>query len=90
MKIQAIWRGRNTRKIMDLYNDLDEFIYHLSKVQFNHFNNDFCFFINQLFNIYKASISNGIYDDDTDNNNLNNEEEDNENDNENCMNQLTL
>ena len=90
MKIQAIWRGRNTRKIMDLYNDLDEFIYHLSKVQFNHFNNDFCFFINQLFNIYKASISNGIYDDDTDNNNLNNEDEENENDNENCMNQLTL
>jgi len=26
---------------MDLYNDLDEFIYHLSKVQFNHFNSDF-------------------------------------------------
>ena len=90
MKIQAVWRGRNTRKIMDLYNDLDEFIYHLSKVQFNHFNNDFCFFINQLFNIYKASISNGIYDDDTENNNLNNEDEEIENDNENCMNQLTL
>ena len=44
-KIQAAWRGCNTRKIMELYNNLDEFIYHLSKVQFNHFNNDFCFFI---------------------------------------------
>ena len=58
MKIQSVWRGCNTRKIMDLYNDLDEFIYHLSKVQFNHFNNDFCFFIKQLFNIYKASVNN--------------------------------
>ena len=80
MKIQAVWRGCNTRKIMDLYNNLDEFIYHLSKVQFNHFNNDFCFFIKQLFNIYKASISNENYNEemneDIDNNydmNINNE-----------------
>ena len=90
MKIQAIWRGRNTRRIMDLYNDLDEFIYHLSRVQFNHFNSDFCFFIKQLFNVYKTNLSNqnfNEYDDDTDNR-LNNEEE--ENDNENCMNQKTL
>ena len=74
MKIQAVWRGCNTRKIMDLYNNLDEFIYHLSKVQFNHFNNDFCYFIKQLFNIYKANISNGNYND------VNDELENNEND----------
>ena len=86
MKIQAVWRGGNTRRIMELYNDLDEFIYHLSKVQFNHFNNDFCFFIKQLFNIYKAKVSNGNFLDESENNE-NNEEE---NDNENCMNQLTL
>jgi len=76
MKIQAVWRGCNTRKIMDLYNNLDEFIYHLSKVQFNHFNNDFCFFIKQLFNIYKASIANENYNDEMENNddmNINNE-----------------
>ena len=72
MKIQAVWRGCNTRKIMDLYNNLDEFIYHLSKVQFNHFNNDFCFFIKQLFNIYKANISNENY------NNESNEELEND------------
>ena len=65
MKIQAVWRGINTRKIMDLYNNLDEFIYHLSKVQFNHFNNDFCFFIKQLFNIYKANISNDNYNEES-------------------------
>ena len=75
MKIQAVWRGCNTRKIMDLYNNLDEFIYHLSKVQFNHFNNDFCFFIKQLFNIYKANISNDNYNDES-----NEEIENNEND----------
>jgi len=75
MKIQAVWRGCNTRKIMDLYNNLDEFIYHLSKVQFNHFNNDFCFFIKQLFNIYKANISNDNYQDES-----NEEIENNEND----------
>ena len=79
MKIQAVWRGINTRKIMDLYNDLDEFIYHLSKVQFNHFGNHFCFFINQLFNIYKASTS---YD------NLTGDIND-QNDNENCINQIS-
>ena len=75
MKIQAVWRGCNTRKIMDLYNNLDEFIYHLSKVQFNHFNNDFCFFIKQLFNIYKTNISNDNYQDES-----NEEIENNEND----------
>jgi len=93
MKIQAVWRGGNTRKIMDLYNDLDEFIYHLSKVQFNHFNSDFCFFINQLFNVYKANISNRNYnenDDEIDNNMNNEEEEENENENENCINQIPL
>ena len=88
MKIQAVWRGGNTRKIMDLYNDLDEFIFHLSKVQFNHFNNDFCFFIKQLFNIYKANISNG---NDKENYNIeNNEEEENDDENENCMEQISV
>ena len=89
MKIQAVWRGGNTRRIMDLYNDLDEFIYHLSIVQFNHFNNNFCFFIKQLFNIYKANVSNGFLENqDIENNENNNEEDDIEN--ENCMNQFTL
>ena len=68
MKIQAVWRGCNTRKIMDLYNNLDEFIYHLSKVQFNHFNNDFCFFIKQLFNIYKAKVNISVNDSNEENN----------------------
>ena len=96
MKIQAIWRGGNTRKIMDLYNDLDEFIYHLSKVQFNHFNSNFCYFINQLFQIYKQNVSNGNDNEnenedesDNDNNNMENEEEENE-ENENCMNQISM
>ena len=91
MKIQAIWRGGNTRRIMDLYNDLDEFIYHLSKVQFNHFNNNFCFFIKQLFNIYKANVSNGyLENEEIENNENNNDEEENDIENENCMNQFTL
>ena len=93
MKIQAIWRGGNTRKIMDLYNDLDEFIYHLSKVQFNHFNSNFCYFINQLFQVYKLNVSNGNgnenEDESDDNNNMENEEEENE-ENENCMNQISM
>ena len=55
IKIQAFWRGRSTRKIMNLYHDLDEFIYLLSKVHFNHFSDNFYFFINQLFNVYKAN-----------------------------------
>ena len=94
MKIQAVWRGGNTRKIMDLYNDLDEFIFHLSKVQFNHFNNDFCFFIKQLFNIYKANISNENdkenYNIENENENENNEEEENDDENENCMEQISI
>ena len=87
MKIQAVWRGGNTRKIMELYNDLDEFIYHLSKVQFNHFNNNFCFFIKQLFNIYKTNVSNLNYDIEY---NENNKEEEIENENENCINQISI
>ena len=87
MKIQAVWRGGNTRKIMELYNDLDEFIYHLSKVQFNHFNNNFCFFIKQLFNIYKTNVSNINYDIEY---NENNKEEEIENENENCINQISI
>ena len=72
---------------MDLYNDLDEFIYHLSKVQFNHFNDAFCFFINQLFNIYKTNLSDRDINQNDDSEN-NNEEE--MNDNENCFNQISL
>ena len=90
MKIQAIWRGGNTRRIMELYNDLDEFIYHLSKVQFNHFNDSFCFFINQLFNIYKANISDKNIDQNDEGENNNEDDIDKENENENCMNQITL
>ena len=70
-KIQAFWRGRSTRRIMTLYHDLDEFIYLLSKVHFNHFSDNFYFFINQLFNAYKANI---------DNNQNESLEEENEND----------
>ena len=55
IKIQSYWRGRSTRRIMTLYHDLDEFIYLLSKVHFNHFSDNFYFFINQLFNVYKAN-----------------------------------
>ena len=55
IKIQSLWRGRSTRKIMTLYHDLDEFIYLLSKVHFNHFSDNFYFFINQLFNVYKSN-----------------------------------
>ena len=68
-RIQAFWRGRCTRRIMTLYHDLDEFIYLLSKVHFNHFSDNFYFFINQLFNVYKAQLENDQ-----------NEEEENEND----------
>ena len=55
IKIQSFWRGRSTRRIMNLYQDLDEFIYLLSKVHFNHFSDNFYYFINQLFNVYKAN-----------------------------------
>jgi len=54
-KIQSFWRGIRTRKIMSLYQDLDEFIYILSKVHFIHFSDNFYYFINQLFNVYKAN-----------------------------------
>ena len=53
-KIQSIWRGMGTRKIMKLYHDLEEFILLISMVNFNHFSDNFFFFINQLFNVYKA------------------------------------
>ena len=53
-KIQSIWRGMGTRKIMKLYHDLEEFIFLISMVNFNHFSDNFFFFINQLFNVYKA------------------------------------
>ena len=76
IKLQSFWRGRCTRKIMKLYLDLDEFIYLLSKVHFNHFSDNFYFFINQLFNTYKANT--------LDNNQidlLDEEKEENEDDN---------
>ena len=55
-KIQALWRGFNIRKIINLYNDLDEFIFHISKVEYNKFRNDFYFFISQLFKKYEEKI----------------------------------
>ena len=54
VKIQATFRYYRIKKIMDKYHDCDEFIFHISKVQFNHFYDNFYFFINQLFNAYKA------------------------------------
>ena len=73
-KIQSFWRGRSTRRIMSLYNDLDEFIYILSKVHFMHFSDNFYYFINQLFNVYKANT--------LDNNEIESLEEDKENEEE--------
>ena len=60
IKIQAFWRGTNIRKVVNLYNDLDEFIYHISKVNFLRFRNIFYFFISQLFNKYEENIKNDI------------------------------
>ena len=57
-QIQAVWRGYSTRIIMKLYNHLDEFIYHISKVQINTFICNFHFFMNQLFSIYHESFVN--------------------------------
>jgi hypothetical protein len=59
---------------MKQYHDCDEFIFHISKVQFNHFYDNFYFFINQLFNVYKANI--GALD------LVNNNQEQEENENE--------
>ena len=77
IKIQSLWRGRNTRKIIKLYQDLDEFIFLLSKVHFNHFSDNFYFFINQLFNVYKANTL-----DDNQINSLDEEKEEENNSNE--------
>ena len=77
-KIQSFWRAFSTRRIMKLYHDLDEFIYLLSKVHFNHFSDNFYFFINQLFNVYKANtLDNNQID------SLDEEKEENEDENEN-------
>ena len=77
-KIQSFWRAFSTRRIMKLYHDLDEFIYLLSKVHFNHFSDNFYFFINQLFNAYKANtLDNNQID------SLDEEKEENEDENEN-------
>ena len=81
-KIQSIWRGRSTRKIMKLYHDLEEFIFLISMVNFNHFSDNFFFFINQLFNVYKAKTLKNQIDspeeekEDDQNENENEEEED--------------
>ncbi len=73
-KIQSLWRGRSTRKIMKLYHDLEEFIFLISIVNFNHFSDNFFFFINQLFNVYKAkTLDNNQID------SLDEEKEDNKN-----------
>ena len=77
-KIQSFWRASSTRKIMNLYHDLDEFIYLLSKVHFNHFSDNFYFFINQLFNAYKANT--------LDNNQIDSLEDEEKEDNENSNN----
>ena len=81
-KIQAFWRGRSTRRIMTLYHDLDEFIYLLSKVHFNHFSDNFYFFINQLFNEYKSKIDNNqnesLEEENENDDNIDNENENNE------------
>ena len=53
-KIQSIWRGRGTRKIMKLYHDLEEFILLISIVNFNHYSDNFFFFMDRLFKVYKA------------------------------------
>ena len=76
-KIQSFWRASSTRRIMKLYHDLDEFIYLLSKVHFNHFSDNFYFFINQLYNVYKANtLDNNQLD------SLDEEKEENEDENE--------
>ena len=80
-KIQALWRGANTRKIVNLYNDIDEFVYHISKVKFDRFRDDFYFFINQLFNKYEENFMKDISKE----NGGNEENIDNKNDNENNL-----
>ena len=77
-KIQSIWRGRSTRKIMKLYHDLEEFIFLISMVNFNHFSDNFFYFINQLFNVYKAKTLKNQMDspDEEKEDNQNEEEED--------------
>ena len=82
IKIQATFRYFRIKKIMDKYHDCDEFIFHISKVQFNHFYDNFYFFINQLFNAYKANTLGAL---DLVNNNPEQEkleQEENENDEE--------
>ena len=60
IKIQATFRYFVIKQIMDKYHKYDEFIFHISKVQFNHFYDNFYFFINQLFNVYKANTIGGL------------------------------
>ena len=42
-KIQDLWRGAKNRKIVNLYNDIDEFVYHISKDKFNRFRDELYF-----------------------------------------------
>ena len=60
IKIQATFRYYIIKEVMDKYHKYDEFIFLISKVQFNHFYDNFYFFINQLFNVYKANTLGGL------------------------------
>ena len=83
VKIQATFRYYRIKKVMDKYHDIDEFIFHISKVQFSHFYDNFYFFINQLFNAYKANTLGGLNLDNNQEKELENEEENEDEDEEN-------
>ena len=80
IKIQSVYRGYKIKSIIDEYHDIDEFIFHISKVQFNHFYDNFYFFINQLFNVYKSKTLDEVGDPE---NNFDDEGSEGESDNEN-------
>ena len=46
--IQAVWKGYSIRKIMKLYNHLDEFTYHLANAIFVHLSGNFYFFYESI------------------------------------------
>ena len=79
VKIQATFRYYRIKREIDYYHKVDEFIFHISKVQFNHYYDNFYFFINQLFNAYKA---NAIRDLNLENNQEENLEQEEENEEE--------
>ena len=82
IKIQATLRYFRIKEVMDKYHKYDEFIFLISKVQFNHFYDNFYFFINQLFNVYKANTLGGLklenQEEKSDQEEKNEEEENNE------------